>query len=249
MPLISLYAITNDDDETKTVDIDCTLHLNDPQLTITAQYPQMNDATNNTWNGRVNNRGRINLTNNTRNYFQLFYEVRYPPNTIQFQQQKLQQTLQFIVRGNHVEKFLEKMITDCMKYNVKESNDYITFFLPQMEHNSYNLIQFLINDQIPWTSITINNVNNVKFIRSYLLFEEYSSLNTILNSHGVTNNDTNVYVNSDQSVKMIVVDDNSDYNSGELKLAFDSLSQDRQAASCDLLVTEWGGSRGNHILS
>lgn len=107
-------------------------------------YPRMN--TNSGWSGQVDNSSKIQLFDNStkqllpKNYYQLFWEGK------KFQPFQINTKSCFCIAGKDTEKFLEKILIETIGMNVKESNDLITTWLPQLETYPYNLIEFLMED-------------------------------------------------------------------------------------------------------
>ncbi len=84
-----------------------------------------------------------NCTTTKRHYHHLFWEgrattgLRFPFDCDAF-----------VVPAQCSERFLNRVIRDTLRFPVKESNDFITLFLPQMRAKPWYLVQFLANDQV-----------------------------------------------------------------------------------------------------
>ncbi len=91
-------------------------------------YPK---AKNNYWEVKTNENGKITV--NDKNYNYLYWEDsdNYPLNVDKG----------FCVRGIDTASFLEEKLED-LGLNEYERNDFITYWLPQMVGNKYNLISF-----------------------------------------------------------------------------------------------------------
>lgn len=91
-------------------------------------YPK---AKNNCWEVKTNENGKITV--NGKNYNYLYWEDsdNYPLNIDKG----------FCVRGIDTASFLEEKLED-LGLNEYERNDFITYWLPQMVGNKYNLISF-----------------------------------------------------------------------------------------------------------
>lgn len=61
----------------------------------------------------------------------------------------------FCIAGEDSEKFLEEKL-GILGLNRKEANEFIVYWLPQMEHNKYNLISFDIKEYNEYAKLNIN---------------------------------------------------------------------------------------------
>jgi len=97
--------------------------------TLTSTYP----AYKNGWQVLAQPDGTLTDPETGKEYYCLFWEgisdVRYPI------------TSGFVVAGSETEAFLEKSLA-ALGLTPREANEFIIYWLPQMEHNAYNLISF-----------------------------------------------------------------------------------------------------------
>lgn len=96
---------------------------------LTSTYPAYNSG----WNVTAKPDGTL-LGEDGREYYCLFWEGTSYVNY------KIEQG--FVVPGTETEKFLEESLR-ALGLTDKEANEFIIYWLPRMEHNSYNLISFL----------------------------------------------------------------------------------------------------------
>lgn len=96
---------------------------------FTHVYPQFSEET--TWRLTAKPDGTI-LCNN-REYYALFWEG------VQDKTYKMDEG--FCVKGSDTEKFLEEKL-ETLGLSHKEINEFIVYWLPQMEDNPYNIITF-----------------------------------------------------------------------------------------------------------
>ena len=96
---------------------------------LASTYPAYNGA----WNVTAKPDGTL-LGEDGREYYCLFWEGTSYVNY------KIEQG--FVVPGTETEKFLEESLR-ALGLTDKEANEFIIYWLPRMEHNSYNLISFL----------------------------------------------------------------------------------------------------------
>lgn len=102
------------------VKVSCNGHL-------TTTYPKYNNG----WNVTATPNGKILYNNNEYNY--LYWEGDL--NT------EYDFSKGFCVKGEDTAEFLEWILQE-QGLNRKEANEFIVYWLPRMEHNSYNLISF-----------------------------------------------------------------------------------------------------------
>lgn len=124
-PVIYLYP---------TKDINAIVKLGkEENLTVT--YPKYNDG----WNVSVSKNGTI-TDKNGRNYYALYWEGKSYgiDNSIREG---------FIVKGEDSVSFLEEKL-EKLGLNERESNEFIMYWLPQLEANKYNYIRFATIDEI-----------------------------------------------------------------------------------------------------
>lgn len=192
MPIITLYG--------SNVRFRCSVSpgsavatQNDTQdLQITTTYPRMNlkaatSTGNQTWSdrdawcGHVVDvaTGKIQLLDNCatkRHYHHLFWEgrattgLRFPFDCDAF-----------VVPAQCSERFLNRVIRDTLRFPVKESNDFITLFLPQMRAKPWNLVQFLANDQVSQHVCQLSiEPRPDRLVRVFMLFQGFDSREHLL---------------------------------------------------------------------
>ena len=83
----------------------------------------------------------------------------------------------FIVEGNKSEEFLERML-EKMGLNEKERNDFIVYWLPYLENNSYNLISFQFNNYTELAQLNIEPKPD-HLIRIFMVSKPISDINGI----------------------------------------------------------------------
>jgi len=151
MPVVSLYAplATTSADNQPNFSFSLTLNYLPAPVTFRAQYPRANVKSEQKWLGKCNHTGTIVLesSNNNRHYFQLFYEGIFPV-PLNFllssnNNSSAQQPPILLIKGEHVQALLEHVCHNLVHLNTKEANDFITYWLPQLENNALNAIQFL----------------------------------------------------------------------------------------------------------
>lgn len=119
-PVIYLYP----EEETE---VNVSLNLNDDSK-FTCIYPSFNF--DNVWSVVARPNGDIQLGDKVYNY--LYWEA---------DMKGLDFNPQYCVRGTDTAEFLEVKLAE-LGLNDRESNEFITYWLPQMQSNSYNLISF-----------------------------------------------------------------------------------------------------------
>ena len=122
-PVVYLYP-----DSSNTV---CDVTLIDMvDKNIDISYPTLE---NNMWTVSANPDGRLFDTKTNREYGYLFWEDE--------NMDSYEITAGSCVRGKDVKNFLEVALSQ-MGLNDKEADDFITYWLPKLEKNEYNMIQF-----------------------------------------------------------------------------------------------------------
>ncbi len=118
-PVIYLYP-------TETMEVSVKVDLNG---VFTATYPDYGDG----WTVTAQPDGTLTDANG-REYYCLFWEGLLPSASMTFEQG-------FCVAGEDTAAFLEQTLKE-IGLTDKEANEFIIYWLPQMEHNPYNLISF-----------------------------------------------------------------------------------------------------------
>lgn len=128
----------------------------DTDITLTTTYPKIE---NNEWNVVANKEGII--TKNNMKYSYLYYEGK---KDIKYDLSK-----GFVVKREDSAKFLEDILYK-KGLNYKEANDFITYWLPQLEKNPYNLIHFSEDEYEQNCKLDITPKPD-KVIRIYMVFK------------------------------------------------------------------------------
>jgi hypothetical protein len=100
---------------------------------ITHSYPKYPAGG---WNVKAQPDGTL-YDENGKEFYALFWEGISP--------QEFTYNDGFVVKGSETEKFLESSL-DIIGLTRREANEFIMFWLPQMENNAYNLIHFSTNE-------------------------------------------------------------------------------------------------------
>jgi len=149
-PVIYLYP-------TEKTEISIKLDFNQKQLKHT--YPKYNPEKG--WNVIAEPNGNLKNVENGKDYYALFWEG---------ESQKPTEIKQgFVVKGENTADFLEEKLA-ILGLNWRESNEFIMYWLPQMENNKYNLIHFSTEEYTNNYPITITPRPD-NFIRVFMVFE------------------------------------------------------------------------------
>ena len=123
-PIIYLYP-------EKTMNV--SVKLGNPEL-LAYDYPSYNDG----WNVTASPNGTLKDSNN-REYYALFWEGKDHKSTIHDEG--------FVVKGEESAKFLEKKLK-VLGLTDKEANEFIIYWLPQLENSPYNYFYFETQSEI-----------------------------------------------------------------------------------------------------
>ncbi len=115
-----------------------SITLGNPEL-LTCTYPNYNKTTG--WNVIANKNGDL-IGEDGRKYYALYWEGEKTSN-------KMSNTINegFCVRGKDTAIFLEEKL-EILGLNEKEAEEFIIYWLPELEKNNYNLIRFQTIDEI-----------------------------------------------------------------------------------------------------
>ena len=130
----------------------------DPQI-LTHTYPKYNPEKG--WNVTADANGELKNTENGKNYYALFWEGE--------SQKKTEIKAGFVIKGNETADFLEEKLA-ILGLNWRESNEFIMYWLPEMENNNFNLIHFATEEYTSHFPITITPKPD-NFIRVFMVFE------------------------------------------------------------------------------
>ena len=102
---------------------------------LTSTYPELDES----WEVVADSEGKITDVINGRNYSYLFYEglADYTVDYIDYG---------YTIQTDTIVTFLENTL-DQIGFNYKESNDFITFWLPELQAKDYVVLRFLFNDE------------------------------------------------------------------------------------------------------
>lgn len=145
-PVIYLYP----EEETE---VSVNLNLNGK---LTCTYPKYNNG----WTVTAKPDGTL-TDKNGMNYNYLYWEGETDT--------EFDFSTGYCVKGSESAKFLEKELAK-QGLNRKEANEFITFWLPQMEQNEYNIISFQKETYTDDAKLTVNpNPNTI--IRVFMVFK------------------------------------------------------------------------------
>lgn len=102
---------------------------------LTCTYPKYEGE----WNVIANPNGDLIDTKTGRNLYSLYWEGK---NSTEFNTQD-----GFVIKGADTAKFLEEKL-EILGLTDRESEEFIIYWLPQMENNKYNYIRFCTMDEI-----------------------------------------------------------------------------------------------------
>ncbi len=126
-PVLYLYPI-------QTTDISVKIKLTGHEFTHT--YPQYPKETG--WSVLAQPNGDLKDPKTGRNYYCLFWETKGSPLLQSWTQGS-------VVKGSETADFLEKTLAE-LGLNEREANEFIIYWLPQMENNPFNAIYFATHE-------------------------------------------------------------------------------------------------------
>ena len=124
-PLIYLYP-------EKEMDVEIKLGYSD---LLTTSYPKYNGE----WKVKAYPSGKLIDKNTGRSLYGLYWEGK------NYSAKKTDEG--FIVKGSEIAKFLEEKL-EILGLTEREAEEFIIYWLPQMEHNKYNYIRFATKEEI-----------------------------------------------------------------------------------------------------
>ena len=125
-PILYLYP-------TDTTDVHVELVLHDQEFIFTyPAYPK------NGWSVRAYPDGKIHDYETERNYYSLFWETEGAPIAENLEEG-------YVIKGSKTREFLEYKL-DKLGLNFKEANEFLIYWLPQMENNEYNAVYFAFEE-------------------------------------------------------------------------------------------------------
>ena len=151
-------------------DMYVNISLSNPEKLMTS-YPRYNDG----WLVYAYTDGR--LISNNREYYGLYWEANNHFNKIENDG--------FVVRGEDTLSFLEEKLK-LLGLNDREANEFIIYWLPKLENNTYNYIRFETIDEInSYMGLDINPVPD-SLIRIMMDYKPLSSKIDVLEQEIVT---------------------------------------------------------------
>ena len=152
-PLIYLYPVKETDVKVK---------LSNSNL-ITTSYPKYVNG----WDVKAYPNGKLIDNSTSRELYGLYWEgSNYNA--------KVSDT-GFVVKGEDTIKFLEEKL-ELLGLNERESNEFIIYWLPKLEHNNYNYIRFedldVINNYMP-LEVTPNPDSIIRVYMNYKPLDKY----------------------------------------------------------------------------
>lgn len=133
-PVIYLYP-------QKEQKVSVKLHFNG---SLTCTYPEYKNG----WNVITKPDGDLINLDDNKEYAYLFWEGKSKSNDWDFSKG-------FIVKGEETRSFLQSKLSE-MGLTPKEYNDFIVYWLPQMQSNKYNLIHFAEEEYEKLAQLSIN---------------------------------------------------------------------------------------------
>ena len=124
-PIIYLYPEKEMDVEVKLGNIDG----------VTTIYPKYNNG----WKVKASPDGTLINKDNGRKLYSLYWEGKNYPVKVEREG--------FVIKGEDTAKFLEEKL-EILGLNEIESEEFIIYWLPKMEHNKYNYIRFATREKI-----------------------------------------------------------------------------------------------------
>ena len=149
-PILYLYP------EEETL-VNVSIELIDHEFIFT--YPEYK---NKGWTVVAEPDGTLTDVETDRKYYSLFWETEGKPFAKNLKEG-------FVVKGSETRKFLEKKL-EHLGLNYKEANEFIIYWLPQMENNAYNAIYFAFDEYEEMSKLNIEPKPET-LIRIMMMFE------------------------------------------------------------------------------
>ena len=135
-----------------------TVTLGNPEK-VTCSYPKYNDG----WTVLANPDGKLIDKDTNRELYSLYWEGEYT-NPIPMDEG-------FVVKGEDSSKFLEEKLA-ILGLNEREAEEFIIYWLPQLEENEYNFIRFASVEEIDESMPLEFSVKPDTVIRVLMQFKE-----------------------------------------------------------------------------
>eukprot|EP01098_Paradermamoeba_levis_P005227 TRINITY_DN221_c0_g1_i1.p1 TRINITY_DN221_c0_g1~~TRINITY_DN221_c0_g1_i1.p1 ORF type:complete len:414 (+),score=132.29 TRINITY_DN221_c0_g1_i1:137-1378(+) len=145
-PIVYLYPET-------TMDVNVTVSITDGDFTTL--YPKFHhhpDNVTGTWHVRAQPDGTLTHAKCGRTYNYLFWEAKRT-SSLSFSPSLLRGGR--CVEREKVEKYLESSLT-LLGLNQKERNDFIVYWLPELEKNQLNVISFATEEYNAWSTLSVS---------------------------------------------------------------------------------------------
>ena len=126
---------------------------------VTCSYPKYDDG----WTVTANPDGKLIDKDTNRELYSLYWEGEYstPINTNEG----------FVVKGEDSSKFLEEKLA-ILGLNEREAEEFIIYWLPQLEENEYNFIRFATKEEIEESMPLEFSIRPDTVIRVLMQFKE-----------------------------------------------------------------------------
>lgn len=148
-----------------TYDTDLSITFNNAD-NLTHTYPKYNNG----WNVHVTTDGNIYDYNTKKNYYALYWEA--------LDNSKVNSD-GFVVKGSETIKFLEEKLS-LIGLNEREINEFIIYWIDELENNKYNFISFRttndINEYMP-ISFSVKVDTLIRVVMDYIPLDEYIEVN------------------------------------------------------------------------
>ena len=151
-PIIYLYP----EEETE-----LTVTLGKPEE-LTCTYPSYNDG----WHVTAKPDGTL-IDESGRSYYSLYWESK--------SKTPVKMTDGFVVRGEDTAKFFEEKL-EILGLSEREAQEFIVYWLPQMQNNEYNLIRFATREEIEEImplSFSVQPDTVIRVLMEYTPLDEY----------------------------------------------------------------------------
>ena len=133
---------------------------------LTHTYPKYNPETG--WNVIASPNGDLKETSTNKEFYALFWEGDY----------KLAQPKDgFVVPGEQTAAFLEEKLA-ILGLSAHEANEFIIYWLPEMENNAYNFIHFAEKSYTESAPLTITPAPET-LIRVFMIFQPMKTAKTL----------------------------------------------------------------------
>ena len=155
-PVIYLYP-------TKETEVEVSVKL--PSDAVFASlYPKMKD---NKWSVVADPSGELRDKETNKKYSYLFWEAEQESPFV------IETDKAYCIAGKDVESFLEQSLAK-LGLNTKEINDFVVYWLPIMEKNNFNVVQFLEDSYTSKYPLTISPIPETS-IRVFMVFKKSSA--------------------------------------------------------------------------